>query len=85
MYLQVTHLAWIRIKNTIDQNKSLDPDNHTKLPYQLMDQLLYFDDDKKDLRLCIPTSIDEEVFKPAHDEFGHPGYARTHERLTHGL
>ena len=47
-----------------------------------MDELLYFNDPDKGLRLCLPTSMETEVFKLAHDEMGHPGYARTHERLT---
>lgn len=37
------------------------------------------------MRLCIPSSMEGEVFKLAHDEMGHPGYTRTHERLTSNL
>ena len=48
-------------------------------------RILYFDDDEKGLRLCIPSALEAEVFKLAYDEMGHSGYARTHERLTEGL
>ena len=47
--------------------------------------MLYFDDDERGLRLVIPTAMEGEVFQLAHDEMGHPGYARTNERLTEGL
>lgn len=53
--------------------------------YKIVDDLLYFDDDERDLRLCILTAIETEVFKLTHDEIGYPDYTRTHERLTEGL
>ena len=49
-----------------------------------MDNLLYFDNER-DLRLCLPTLIEAEVFKLAHNEIGHSDYARTHERLTNSI
>ena len=75
---------WSRVRRLIQENAELD-DNAAKIPYRIIDDLLYFDDDERGLRLCIPSAIEAEVFKLAHDEQGHPGYARTHERLTQGL
>ena len=72
---------WIKVMATVKANNDLG-DNAAKLPYQIEDDLLYFNDPDKGLRLCLPASMEAEVFKLAHDEMGHPGYARTHERLT---
>ena len=73
---------WARVLRMVRDNEG---ENGTRLPYRIVDCLLYFDDDEKGLRLCIPTAMEAEVFKLAHDEMGHPGYARTHEKLTQGL
>lgn len=75
---------WTRVIAMVKENDKLE-ENAAKLAYKLIDDLLYFDDDENGLRLCIPSSMEAEVFKLAHDEMGHPGYARTHERLTQGL
>lgn len=75
---------WARVIITVKINAELG-DNSVTLLYKLIDDLLYFDDDEKGLRLCISTIVKAEVFKLAHDEISHPGYARTHERLTQGL
>ena len=74
---------WTKVIATVEANNDLGT-NAAKLPYQLVDDLLYFNDPdpERGLRLCLPTSMEAEVFKLAHDEMGHPGYARTHERLT---
>ena len=75
---------WARAIAMVKANAELGI-NAAKLPYKLVDDLLYFEDDERGLRLCISTAMEAEVFKLAHDEMGHPGYARTHERLTQGL
>lgn len=76
---------WSRVMDMVKQNKDLG-ENAAKLAYEVVGQVLYFRDDEQGLRLCIPTSaIEAEVFKLAHDEMGHPGYARTHEKLTEGV
>lgn len=75
---------WARVRNLIQQNDALE-ENAAKMPYKIVDDLLYFDDEEKGLRLCVPSTMEAEVFKLAHDEMGHPDYARTHERLTEGL
>ena len=68
------------------KNIDLEPKNAAKLPYQLINNLLYFENSERDMRLCIPTkTLKHEVFKLAHNEMRHPGYARTHEKLTRGI
>ena len=59
--------------------------NAAKLPYKIVNKLLYFDDDEKGLRLYIPTVLEGKVFTLAYNEIGHPGYIRIHERLTEGM
>ena len=75
---------WARVITMVKENGALG-DDAADLAYKLVNDLLYFNDDERGLRLCIPSSMEHEVFKLAHDEMGHPGYARTHERLTQGL
>ena len=75
---------WTRVLQTLRENDALGS-NAAALPYRVINDLLYFDDDERGLRLCIPSSMEADVFKLAHDEMGHPGYARTHERLTEGV
>ena len=75
---------WQRIRRIIEHNKALD-ENAAMLPYELIDGLLYCKGEYGNLRLCIPSTLEKEVFTLAHDEMGHPGYARTHEKLTTGL
>ena len=60
-------------------------DNIAKLPYRIINELLYFNDDERGLRLCIPTSIEQEVFQLAYNKIGYPGYTRIYKRLTEGL
>ena len=75
---------WQRIMATVVRNKDLG-ENAAKLPYEMVDGLLYCRTENGMRRLCIPSNLEHEVFKLAHDEMGHPGYARTHEKLTTGL
>jgi len=77
---------WVRIMATVVRNAALG-ENEAKLPYKLVDGLLYFDDVEygHGLRLCLPAALEREVFQKAHNEMGHPGYARTHEKLTRSV
>ena len=59
--------------------------NVAKLSYRVINNLLYFNNNKRDLRLCISSLIKEEVFKLAYNKTGYLDYARTHERLTSNL
>ena len=49
--------------------------------YKIIDDLFYFDDDKRDLRFCVSTIMKVEVFKLAHNEIRYFDYARTHKRF----
>ena len=53
--------------------------------YKVIDDLLYFDDDKKDLRLCVLTVIKVEVFKLIYDKIRYFDYAHIHKRLIKKL
>ena len=60
-------------------------DNTAKLPYRIVNELLYFNNDERGLRLYIPTSIEQEVFQLAYNKIGYPGYTRIYKRLIEGL
>lgn len=70
----------------MDQLKINEPceDNTSQLPFKLDDRLIYYQDPKMRLRLCIPgyDGLIKEIFQLTHDETGHPGYVRSHERNT---
>ena len=70
-----------RILNAIRSNKKLAT-NAANLPFVEHNDLLYFKDPERGLRLCIPKNIQSDLFKANHDDIGHPGFARTHERLV---
>lgn len=53
--------------------------------YKLINELLYFDNDKRGLRLCISLIMKIKVFKLTYNEIRYPGYAQIHERLMKGL
>ena len=55
------------------------------MSYKIIDDLLYFDDDKRDLRLCVLIVMKVEIFKLTHDEIRHFNYAYTHKRLIEKL
>lgn len=74
---------WARIIATVKANADLGP-NAAKLPYKMVNDLLYFDSEQG-LRLCLPSCLEKDAFQLAHDELGHAGYARTHEKLTSNI
>ena len=49
-------------------------DNAARLFYKLINNLLYFDDNEKDLRIYILIAIEAEIFKLAHDEIEYLRY-----------
>ena len=55
--------------------------NFVKLLYKLIENLLYFNDDEKNLRLYILSIMKVEVFKLTHDEMRYLKYIRTYKRL----
>ena len=75
-------IHWRRIMEVIDANDNLG-DNAAHLPFLQRQGLLYHVDQINGTeRLCVPDSMAGDIFKLAHDELGHPGYHRTHQRLT---
>ena len=55
------------------------------MPYKIIDDLLYFDDDKRDLRFYVLIIMKTEIFKLAYNEMRYLDYARTHKRLIEKL
>ena len=51
----------------------------------MIDDLFYFDDDERGLRLYMLIIIKVEVFKLAYNEIKHLNYAYTHKRLIEKL
>ena len=70
-----------RLISMIEDNRRLLEDA-ARLPFKMKRQLLYFDDVELGHRLVIPQSLEKEIFAAAHDQNGHLGYGRTHERLS---
>ena len=55
------------------------------MSYKIIDDLFYFDDDKRGLRLCVSTIIKTKVFKLTYDEMRHFNYVYTHKRFIEKL
>ena len=53
--------------------------------YKIIDDLFYFDNDKRDLRFYVLIVIKIEVFKLAYDEIKYFNYAYTHKRFIKKL
>ena len=69
----------------VPQNNNLG-NNATKLLYRVVNDLLYFDDDERGLRLYILTAeIEKEVFTLVYNKIEYPGYIRTYKRLINSL
>ena len=69
-------------------NKCLEEKDAATLPFkQYDDDLIYYMDPESGPRLCVPDhdELIKEIFQLVYDELGHPGYHRSHERLTQGL
>ncbi len=75
---------WARIRLTIEANNAR-AHNAIRLPYCLVNDLIYFNDPAVGLRLCIPRSLYQEIFNLAHDLTGHQGYERCRDRLQNGV
>ena len=68
----------------ITKNQALE-ENTVKLLYRIINELLYFDDEKRDLRLYILIILKAEVFKLVYNKIRYSEYARTHKRLINNL
>ena len=51
----------------------------------MIDDLFYFDDDERGLRLYVLIAIKTEVFKLIYNEMRYFNYAHTHKRLIEKL
>ena len=67
------------------RNNKVLKENAAKLSYRIINNLLYFNNNERGLRLYISSLIKEEVFKLAYNEISYSSYARTHERLISNL
>ena len=59
--------------------------NATIMLYKIIDDLFYFDDDERDLRLYMLIIIKTEIFKLTYNEMRYFDYAYTHKRLIKKL
>lgn len=53
--------------------------------FKQRDELLYYTGGDGHERLCIPESLESEVFKMAHDMSNHGGFHRTYDRLVNSV
>ena len=68
----------------ITENQALE-ENTIKLLYRIINELLYFDDKKRDLRLYILIILKAKVFKLVYDKIKYSRYIRTYKRLIDNL
>lgn len=78
---------WKRLLDVIRRNDRLK-ENAGALPFNEDEEsLIPYVDLDYGLRLCVPNydGLIEDVSRLTYDEMRHPGYHRTHKRLTQGL
>ena len=68
----------MRDNNTLEENIA-------KLFYRLINNLLYFNDNKRGLRLYILIILKAKVFKLAYNKIRYSSYIRTYKKLTKEL
>ena len=75
-----------RWKETIRQLRRLGGIGATGIPYLMDEELIYYIDpvDSRH-RLCIPKSLEKEIFQMAHDEHHHAGFHRAYNTIVAGL
>ena len=74
-----------RVITIVKLNTKLS-NNATKLSYKLVNNLLYFNDSKRGIRLYVSTkTLEYEVFKLAYNKIGYLGYVRTYKKLTRSI
>ncbi|KAI0996230.1 hypothetical protein K3495_g11949, partial [Podosphaera aphanis] len=72
-----------KLYDLIKNNDGLSVDG-ANLPFSLFGDILYAKPDvlHENFRPVIPRSMEKDIFQIAHDQLGHVGYLRTHERLN---
>ena len=72
---------WRKVLNLLEDY----PDGH-KLPgikfHRTNDLIYYADEEDGRDRLCIPNSLEKQIFEMAHDNHHHSGFHRTYVRVT---
>ena len=53
--------------------------------FKLRDELIYYTSGEGRERLCIPASMEQDVFRIAHDLSSHGGFHRTYDRLVNSV
>ena len=74
---------WKEILEMLKRPTNDDPANsRAGLRFKLLGELIYYTNhaDGRE-RLCIPNSLEQEVFKLAYDEQHHGGYHRSYDRI----
>ena len=76
---------WIKIVVIVKINTELEK-NVVRLSYKFINDLLYFDDPKRGIRLCVSIkTLEHEIFKLIYNEMEYSGYARIYEKLIRGF
>ncbi len=76
----------LQLKKEVDYNKKATVRTPSTLPYKVIDDLIYVDGRGHRLpRLCIPPSLEKDIFKMAHDDLGYVGFYRTYTRIIETL
>ena len=75
---------WKRVRRVIQNNKRFGKKAAT-FPYKVIDGIMYFKNDEKRLRFCIPSTMETKIFQLIYDEMSHPDYVKIQEGLTDGL
>ena len=65
------------------QAENAEPKRVSGIPFVLREGLIYHVNGEDRWRLCIPPSMEQEMFEQAHDLSNHGGYHRCHDRLSH--
>ena len=60
-------------------------DNTTRLLYKLINNLLYFDDLKREIRLYILKTLKYEILRLAYNEIKYLDYARSYKKLIDNI
>ena len=60
-------------------------ENVIKLLYKLINNLLYFDDIKRGIRLYISKTLKQEVFKLTYNKIKYLGYTRIYKKLIRDI
>ena len=62
-------------------NNEIFKENVIKLSYRIINNLLYFNNNEKDLRFYISSIMKIKVFKLTYDEIRHFNYARIYKQI----